>query len=154
MDYSYHLMMLQERNRLLKKLNLREDKETELRKKEKGFSLYLNGANTAPPPPPSHRQLQHRPSDLRDMRYMKTAGTYWLTSHTSSVYMMVILYIAGGSGRLSPDRYVRSHDDHVTYVVGVVYTERRDQGQLQLVRGRNGVMIQWWLGHRMETLSL
>ena len=37
--------MLQERNRLLRKLRQKDSHQIELEKREQGFSLYLNGAN-------------------------------------------------------------------------------------------------------------
>ena len=74
--------------RLLKKLSQKGEKEVELERKEQGFSLYLNGANTAPPPPP-HRRLQSQSAATQQQlpsqnRASGTAG--------------------GGSGRESPDR--------------------------------------------------
>eukprot|EP00051_Salpingoeca_urceolata_P024466 m.429775 g.429775 ORF g.429775 m.429775 type:complete len:1127 (-) comp20240_c3_seq2:512-3892(-) len=44
--YNEYLTLLQERNRLLKKLKHKDADKIEREKQEKGFSLYVNGANT------------------------------------------------------------------------------------------------------------
>ena len=67
-------------HRLLKRLGRKGEKEAELERKEKGFSLYLNGANTAPPPPA--RRLRPPQSSVTTSaqqepnRPSRTAGTY------------------------------------------------------------------------------
>ena len=43
--YEEYLLLLQQRNRLLAKLKVKDEKQLELERKEQGFSLYLNGAN-------------------------------------------------------------------------------------------------------------
>ncbi|XP_065066463.1 katanin-interacting protein-like isoform X2 [Rhopilema esculentum] len=43
--YEEYLVLLQQRNRLLKKLKAKDKKQKDLEKREQGFSLYLNGAN-------------------------------------------------------------------------------------------------------------
>ncbi|XP_046856721.1 katanin-interacting protein-like isoform X3 [Xenia sp. Carnegie-2017] len=43
--YDEYLWLLQKRNRLLKRLKTKDDQQVALEKKEKGFSLYINGAN-------------------------------------------------------------------------------------------------------------
>ncbi|KAK2147658.1 hypothetical protein LSH36_543g06015 [Paralvinella palmiformis] len=44
--YDGYLLLLQERNKIVKKLQTKNPKQIELERKEQGFSLYLNGANT------------------------------------------------------------------------------------------------------------
>lgn len=44
-EYEEYLMLLQQRNRLLKKLKTKDEQQIELEKKEQGFSIYVNGAN-------------------------------------------------------------------------------------------------------------
>ena len=46
-------------SRLLRRLCQKDAKEAELERKEQGFSLYLNGANMAPPPRVKPRQASH-----------------------------------------------------------------------------------------------
>jgi len=43
--YNEYLALLEQRNKLVKKLRAKDEKQLELEKKEQGFSLYLNGAN-------------------------------------------------------------------------------------------------------------
>ena len=58
-------------NRLLKKLSQKDRKEIELEKREHGFSLYLNGANTA-----SHSS--------RTIHRHTTSHTHSKPAHTST----------------------------------------------------------------------
>ena len=44
-DHSDYLMMLQQKNRLLKKMRAKDPQQVEMERKEKGFTLYLNGEN-------------------------------------------------------------------------------------------------------------
>jgi hypothetical protein len=44
-DYADYLIKIQERNRVMKKLNEKNPEKLEMEKKEQGFSLYLNGEN-------------------------------------------------------------------------------------------------------------
>ncbi|XP_069124311.1 katanin-interacting protein-like isoform X2 [Argopecten irradians] len=44
--YEDYLLLLQERNRLLKKMRRKNKSQIEQEKKEKGFSIYVNGANS------------------------------------------------------------------------------------------------------------
>ncbi|XP_071797253.1 katanin-interacting protein-like isoform X3 [Asterias amurensis] len=44
--YDEYLLLLQQKNRVLKKMKAKDDKQIELEQKEQGFSLYVNGANT------------------------------------------------------------------------------------------------------------
>ncbi|XP_013084186.2 katanin-interacting protein-like isoform X2 [Biomphalaria glabrata] len=46
-QYEHYLHLLQERNRLFKKLRQKDRKEIELEKKEKGFTVYLNSSFSA-----------------------------------------------------------------------------------------------------------
>ncbi|KAK6170887.1 hypothetical protein SNE40_019176 [Patella caerulea] len=43
--YDEYLLLLQEKNRLVKKLRKKDKKQVDLERKEQGFSLYVNGAN-------------------------------------------------------------------------------------------------------------
>ncbi|XP_077979703.1 LOW QUALITY PROTEIN: protein KATNIP homolog [Glandiceps talaboti] len=43
--YDDYLLLLQQRNRLMKRLKKKDDKQIELEKREQGFALYVNGAN-------------------------------------------------------------------------------------------------------------
>ncbi|XP_038048296.1 katanin-interacting protein-like [Patiria miniata] len=43
--YDEYLLLLQKKNRVLKKLKAKDDKQIQLEQKEQGFSLYVNGAN-------------------------------------------------------------------------------------------------------------
>ncbi|KAK7501363.1 hypothetical protein BaRGS_00007488, partial [Batillaria attramentaria] len=54
-QYEEYLLLLQERNRLLKRLQRKDQKDVQLERKEKGFSIYMNGANTDLPAPSSGR---------------------------------------------------------------------------------------------------
>ncbi|XP_070580044.1 protein KATNIP homolog isoform X2 [Ptychodera flava] len=44
--YDEYLFLLQQKNRLIKKLQQKDEKQIEIEKREQGFALYLNGANT------------------------------------------------------------------------------------------------------------
>ncbi|KAH9498867.1 hypothetical protein Btru_004902, partial [Bulinus truncatus] len=63
-QYEHYLHLLQERNRLIKKLRQKDRKEIELEKKEKGFTVYLNSSFSADKDSrsklDSNRQLQRR----------------------------------------------------------------------------------------------
>lgn len=50
-QYEEYLILLQERNRLLKRLRRKDQKDVQMERKEKGFSIYVNGANTELPTP-------------------------------------------------------------------------------------------------------
>ncbi|KAL3876801.1 hypothetical protein ACJMK2_034595 [Sinanodonta woodiana] len=72
--YEEYLVLLQERNRLLKKLRKKSKKQMIMEKKEQGFTLYVNGAN-APfkgqnPSPAKNTGTTPRPKS----RKLKTAG--------------------------------------------------------------------------------
>ncbi|XP_064613243.1 katanin-interacting protein-like isoform X2 [Liolophura sinensis] len=72
-NYEEYLMLLQEKNRLVKKLKEKDKKQIVLEKREKGFSLYVNGANARCKPRPKVNQIspnQYRPKT----RQAKTAG--------------------------------------------------------------------------------
>ncbi|XP_033095303.1 protein KIAA0556-like [Anneissia japonica] len=43
--YDEHLLLLQQRNRLFKKLKEKDEKQIDLERKEQGFAVYVNGAN-------------------------------------------------------------------------------------------------------------
>ncbi|KAK7112200.1 hypothetical protein V1264_011687 [Littorina saxatilis] len=45
-QYEEYLVLLQERNRLLKRLRRKDRKQIQVERKEKGFSIYVNGANS------------------------------------------------------------------------------------------------------------
>lgn len=65
--YEEYLLLLQQRNKLLKTLKEKDEKQLDLERKEQGFSLYLNGANVG-----LHLSGHHK------SRKTKTAGE----SHT------------------------------------------------------------------------
>jgi len=46
-QYDEYLLLLQERNRIIKRIKEKRPSEIETEKREQGFSLYCNGANTA-----------------------------------------------------------------------------------------------------------
>ena len=41
-DHSDYLMMLQQKNRLLKKMRVKDPQQVKMERKEQGFTLYLN----------------------------------------------------------------------------------------------------------------
>lgn len=45
LDYNDYLMMLQQKNRLMKKMRAKDPQQVEMERREQGFSLYLNGEN-------------------------------------------------------------------------------------------------------------
>ena len=89
-------------SRLLKKLSQKEHWEVELEKKERGFSLYLNGANTAQRRVKKPRHTSHahtraepvktnptlEPDMTKDKRPSRTAGIY-----DPQMILMIISYI-------------------------------------------------------------
>ncbi|XP_006822222.1 protein KATNIP homolog, partial [Saccoglossus kowalevskii] len=74
--YDDYLLLLQQRNRLMKKLTQKDDKQIELEKREQGFALYLNGANadTRVLPPTSKTPCMTATKTPRSCRKPKTAG--------------------------------------------------------------------------------
>jgi hypothetical protein len=98
-DNSYHLLMLQERNRLLKRLSQKGQREVEMERKEQGFSLYLNGANTAHHHHHHHhhQRLQPRSSAMTDDQQHPSLQSQSRPSQT-----------AGGIEKESPDQEGRS----------------------------------------------
>lgn len=66
--YDEYLWLLQQRNRLLKKLKTKDEQQVELEKREQGFSLYINGAN---------RDITNLPTSRRT----KTADEHSSTRH-------------------------------------------------------------------------
>ncbi|XP_022794557.1 protein KIAA0556-like [Stylophora pistillata] len=67
-EYEEYLLLLQQRNRLLKKLKEKNEQQIELEKKEQGFSLYVNGANVG------LGQAYSRAKSRSSSRHTKTAG--------------------------------------------------------------------------------
>ncbi|CAH3164465.1 unnamed protein product, partial [Pocillopora meandrina] len=67
-EYEEYLLLLQQRNRLLKKLKEKNEQEIELEKKEQGFSIYVNGANV------ELGQAYSRAKSRSSSRHAKTAG--------------------------------------------------------------------------------
>ncbi len=63
--YEEYLLLLQQRNRLLKKLKEKDKKQQDLERREQGFSLYLNGANV---------DLKLGKASQKSSRKAKTAG--------------------------------------------------------------------------------
>lgn len=67
-EYEEYLMLLQQRNRLLKELKKKDDQQIELEKKEQGFSIYVNGANV------EFGNVHFRTKSRSTSRHSKTAG--------------------------------------------------------------------------------
>ncbi|RMX37150.1 hypothetical protein pdam_00023677, partial [Pocillopora damicornis] len=67
-EYEEYLLLLQQRNRILKKLKEKNEQEIELEKKEQGFSIYVNGANV------ELGQAYSRAKSRSSSRHAKTAG--------------------------------------------------------------------------------
>lgn len=75
-QYEHYLLLLQQRNRMLRKLKTKSSQEIALERKEQGFTLYINGANAAftpgrvAPQPPSTNQISNHKAHSR--RYLAT----------------------------------------------------------------------------------
>lgn len=67
-EYEEYLLLLQQRNRLLKKLKKKNEQQIELEKKEQGFSIYVNGANV------ELGRAYSRAKSRSSSRHTKTAG--------------------------------------------------------------------------------
>ncbi|KAK3089923.1 hypothetical protein FSP39_007664 [Pinctada imbricata] len=79
--YEEYLVLLQERNRLLKKMRKKSSRQIENERKEQGFSLYVSGANAdkekagKPSKPSSHKCMSPEPEErLSKPTRLKTAG--------------------------------------------------------------------------------
>ena len=78
-------------HRLLKRLSQKGQREVEMERKEQGFSLYLNGANTAPhhhhhrsqPRSSAMTDDQQHPSPQSQSRPSWTAGKPYVHMHSS-----------------------------------------------------------------------
>ncbi|XP_035694968.1 protein KIAA0556-like isoform X6 [Branchiostoma floridae] len=71
-SYEEYLLLLQQRNRLVKKLKQKDDKQIELERREKGFALYVNGANQKG----RKGKTPSPPKQPKSARRSKTAGGY------------------------------------------------------------------------------
>ncbi|KAI8487365.1 hypothetical protein Bbelb_348340 [Branchiostoma belcheri] len=71
-SYEEYLLLLQQRNRLVKKLKQKDDKQIELERREKGFALYVNGANQGG----RKGKTPSPPKQPKSARRSKTAGEY------------------------------------------------------------------------------
>ncbi|BFZ02930.1 hypothetical protein BsWGS_05969 [Bradybaena similaris] len=58
-QYEHYLHLLQERNRLIRRLRQKDKKEIELEKKEKGFTLYLNSSFSSDQNTKANRDRRH-----------------------------------------------------------------------------------------------
>ncbi|XP_078346621.1 katanin-interacting protein-like isoform X3 [Oculina patagonica] len=67
-EYEEYLLLLQQRNRLLKKLKKKNEQQIEMEKKEQGFSIYVNGANV------ELGRAYSRAKSRSSSRHTKTAG--------------------------------------------------------------------------------
>ncbi|XP_013381133.1 protein KIAA0556 isoform X4 [Lingula anatina] len=72
--YEEYLLLLQQRNRLVKKLKKKNNKEIELERKEQGFSLYVNGANTGARSRMGGKAITPSPRTIKPTPKPKTAG--------------------------------------------------------------------------------
>ena len=45
LDYNDYLIMLQQKNRSMKKMRAKDPQQVEMERRERGFSVYLNGEN-------------------------------------------------------------------------------------------------------------
>ncbi|CAH1274468.1 KIAA0556 [Branchiostoma lanceolatum] len=70
--YEEYLVLLQQRNRLVKQLKQKDDKQIELERREKGFALYVNGANQKG----RKGKTPSPPKQPKSARRSKTAGEY------------------------------------------------------------------------------
>nr|XP_014340944.1 PREDICTED: uncharacterized protein KIAA0556 [Latimeria chalumnae] len=68
-----YLILLQQKNRILKRLKAKDPKQIELERLEQGFSIYVNGANSEL----KKQQRKHSPQDLSSsaIRSTRTAGS-------------------------------------------------------------------------------
>lgn len=87
LDYNDYLMMLQQKNRLMKKMRAKDPQQVEMERREQGFSLYLNGENAkgrrkegGPLKTLSHDALVPSGGKGRGNRTCKT--TSWLPQHS------------------------------------------------------------------------
>uniref|UniRef100_A0AAX7T2Z0 KATNIP domain-containing protein n=1 Tax=Astatotilapia calliptera TaxID=8154 RepID=A0AAX7T2Z0_ASTCA len=69
-----YLIALQHKNRLLKRLKVKDPKEIELERLEQGFSIYLNGANAEASRKQAKGSNQRSPSSQPPLRPTCTAG--------------------------------------------------------------------------------
>ncbi|XP_052071709.1 katanin-interacting protein-like [Mytilus californianus] len=74
--YEEYLVLLQERNRLLKRLRKKSKKQIDIERKEQGFSIYVNGANTEmlAKKQKSHAHQETPQDDRPTSGRLKTAG--------------------------------------------------------------------------------
>ncbi|XP_048575764.1 katanin-interacting protein [Nematostella vectensis] len=101
--YEEYLLLLQQRNRLLKRLKEKDEQQIEIEKKEQGFSIYVNGANTGIVGPP----VTASPKSRCTSRQTKTADTY---SERKRVLQQELQYLEREAGELrvktAPDQTV------------------------------------------------
>ena len=86
LDYNDYLMMLQQKNRLMKKMRAKGPQQLEMERREQGFSLYLNGENAkgrkkegGPLKALSQDAVLPSSGKGRDKQTCKTTG--WLQTH-------------------------------------------------------------------------
>ncbi|XP_078316471.1 katanin-interacting protein-like isoform X4 [Crassostrea virginica] len=75
--YEDYLVLLQERNRLLKKMRKKSKKQIENERKEQGFSIYVSGANAGKQKQRTssrHEERMESPEPLTERQRLKTAG--------------------------------------------------------------------------------
>nr|XP_034314743.1 protein KIAA0556 isoform X5 [Crassostrea gigas] len=75
--YEDYLILLQERNRLLKKMRKKSKRQIENERKEQGFSIYVSGANAGKQRHPSSSRNEERmesPEPETERQRVKTAG--------------------------------------------------------------------------------
>lgn len=75
--YEDYLVLLQERNRLLKKMRKKSKRQIENERKEQGFSIYVSGANAGKQrhhTSSRHEERMESPEPETERRRMKTAG--------------------------------------------------------------------------------
>ncbi|CAI7996588.1 Katanin-interacting protein [Geodia barretti] len=133
-DHSYHLLMLQERNRLLKRLSQKGQREVEMERKEQGFSLYLNGANTAPHH--HHHRSQPRSSAMTDDQQHPSPQSQSRPSRTAAI----VRHYSGANITLLQVGWRKSH-------------LIKRGGREQLRPGRVGATRQWYSEQRTARLS-
>ncbi|GAB1610533.1 protein KIAA0556-like, partial [Argonauta hians] len=74
-QYEHYLLLLQQRNRMLRKLMTKTSQEISLERKEQGFTLYMNGANAEMDIHPTLPQLKSPSTnpEARSRRHMAAA---------------------------------------------------------------------------------
>ncbi|XP_071964548.1 katanin-interacting protein-like [Antedon mediterranea] len=77
--YDEHLLLLQQRNRLFKKLKEKNEKQIDLERKEQGFAVYVNGANKNLNNTKGNQFSPRRPTTVKP----KTAGDVPRRYHTA-----------------------------------------------------------------------